>query len=79
MRIFVTVKFEKKKEKIKKERENRYTIFIKSPPEQGKANEEVVEEISKYFNKRKEKVRIVSGFRSRKKVLFIKEDKLFDN
>lgn len=43
-----------------------YKINIKAKPEKGKANKEIEKFLSKYF---KRKVRIISGFKSRKKLL----------
>ena len=43
-----------------------YKINIKAKPEKGEANKEIEKFLSKYF---KRKIRIISGFKSRKKLL----------
>jgi hypothetical protein len=47
------------------------TIGIKSKPEGGKANRELVIKLAKYFGVPASNVRIVAGFASRKKVVEI--------
>ncbi|HIH59362.1 MAG TPA: DUF167 domain-containing protein [Nanoarchaeota archaeon] len=47
-------------------KEGKYIAFLKSPPEDGKANLELIKLASKYFKK---PVRIVLGKTSKKKVL----------
>lgn len=48
------------------------TISIKSPPERGKANRELVKRLSQHFRVPEASVRIVSGLASRKKIVEIK-------
>ena len=45
------------------------TIGITSEPKKGKANKELIEKISKYFGVAKSNVRIISGAKSRKKLV----------
>lgn len=45
------------------------TVGIKSEPQKGKANKELLEKISAYFKVSKSNVRIVSGEKSRKKLV----------
>lgn len=47
------------------------TISIKSQPERGKANRELVKRLSEHFGVPEASVRIVSGFASRKKIVEI--------
>ena len=44
-------------------------IGIKSEPQKGKANKELIEKISKHFDVPKSNVRIISGEKSRKKLV----------
>ncbi|MCI0559043.1 MAG: DUF167 domain-containing protein [Nitrososphaera sp.] len=46
-------------------------ISIKSRPERGRANRELVKRLSHYFNVEERRVRIVAGIASRKKVVDI--------
>ena len=45
------------------------TIGITSEPKKGKPNKELIEKISKYFGVAKSNVRIISGAKSRKKLV----------
>ena len=45
------------------------SIGIVSDPQKGKANKELIEKISKHFDVPKSNVRIVSGEKSRKKLV----------
>jgi uncharacterized protein (TIGR00251 family) len=44
---------------------------IKSKPEHGKANQELIKLLSNYFQVSSEKIKIVQGIKSRKKVVHI--------
>ena len=45
------------------------SISIKSPPERGKANRELVKKLAAHFNVDEGRVRIISGLTSRKKLV----------
>ena len=47
------------------------SISIKSTPERDRANLELVKKIAAHFRVRKDKVRIISGLTSRKKIVEI--------
>lgn len=65
MRIEIKVKTQSGRSEIK-EVNGKYSAFLKSPPENGKANRELIKVASKYFGK---PVRIVLGKTSKKKVI----------
>jgi uncharacterized protein len=48
---------------------NEITISIKSRPEHGRANRELVKNMAAHFGVSEDKIRIVSGFASRKKIV----------
>ncbi len=75
MQIFVTVKFENRKDKIVKE-DNKYLAYIKSLHRKGEANKEIIKEFAKYFKVDEDKVKIVSGTKSCKKIIAIKKESL---
>lgn len=50
---------------------NRYKIKVASPPEKGKANEEVVEALADYLGVAKSTVEIVRGVGGREKTIEI--------
>jgi uncharacterized protein len=48
---------------------NEIAISIKSQPERGKANRELVKKLAAHFGVSEDRVRIVSGLASRKKIV----------
>ena len=46
-------------------------ISIKSPPERGRANRELVKKLAAHFKVGEDRIRIISGLASRKKVVEI--------
>ncbi len=69
MKIFVTAKPGSREEKIEKIGDNQFTVSVKAPPVKGLANIAIVKAIADYFKIPTFKVRIISGFTSRKKIL----------
>jgi uncharacterized protein (TIGR00251 family) len=53
--------------------ENNFKAFLKSKPEKGKANTELIKLISKKFKVPKERIKLMSGLKSREKIIEIKE------
>lgn len=50
---------------------NEITISLKSKPQRGKANLELVEKLATYFGVTKDKIKIISGLRSTSKLVDI--------
>ena len=48
-----------------------WKIKVQTPPEDGKANKEVIKLLSKHFNISKNKIKIISGETSRLKIIEI--------
>ncbi|MEO0165126.1 MAG: DUF167 domain-containing protein [candidate division WOR-3 bacterium] len=48
-----------------------YKVKLISPPEKGKANEELIEVLADYFNTKKSNIRIIKGEFGRDKVVEI--------
>ena len=69
MKIRVTVKPRAKKREVVKNAEGDYVVSVISPAEEGKANEEVINTVAKYFKLAKSRVKIVSGLKYKKKIL----------
>ena len=46
-------------------------VGIKSPPEKGKANLELIKKLAKYYDIPSSQVRILTGFKSKKKIVDI--------
>jgi uncharacterized protein (TIGR00251 family) len=53
--------------------EGRLKVWLSSPPVENKANEELIEVISKELGIKKTMISIIKGLTSREKVLLIKE------
>jgi len=66
VKIKLTVKPNSSKNEVIKIKENEYKVNIKAPPQEGKANIELVRLLKKYFKKQ---VRIISGLKSKEKVI----------
>ncbi|MGC8972493.1 MAG: DUF167 domain-containing protein [bacterium] len=71
MRITVKVKPNSERQGVKIEN-NIYTVNLNSPPIEGKANKELIEVLSDYFDIPKSKIEIVSGHKGRVKIIDIK-------
>lgn len=70
MIIKIKVKPSSKKREVIKENENNFIIYLKSAPENNKANIELVKLLQKFFKK---KVTIKSGLSSRNKIVEVLE------
>lgn len=71
MKISVIVKLKAKTEKCEKLSDNNFTVFVKSAPVEGRANESIIIILAKYFNVSKSRIKIISGLKSRKKIVEI--------
>ncbi len=71
MRIFVKVKTRAKENKIEKIGDNRFGVWVKEPPVEGRANEAVCKITSEYFGVSLAKVKIISGRASPRKIIEI--------
>lgn len=48
-------------------------VYVRAPPVKGKANEAVIEVLAEFFGVKKSDIRIISGERSREKVVEIRK------
>lgn len=71
MKISVKVRLKTKREKCEKIGENYFIVSVKEAPIEGKANEAVIKILAKYFAVAKSQVKIISGLKSRQKVVDI--------
>ncbi|MBW4477715.1 MAG: DUF167 domain-containing protein [Tolypothrix brevis GSE-NOS-MK-07-07A] len=67
----VKVKPNSKQEKIEEQPDGSLTVHLKSPPVDGKANEELIKLLSEKFDVPKSYIRIKSGLSSRQKLVEI--------
>lgn len=71
MNIFIKVKIKAKSEKVEKIDADHFEVWVKTPPVEGKANESVIKLLSEYLDIPKSAINIVSGTKSRNKVIDI--------
>lgn len=71
MKISVKAKTKSKKEYIRKIDEYNFIVAVKEIPEKGKANEAIKDALSKYFKKSRSDINIVSGRKSKLKIIEI--------
>jgi len=71
MKINVKAKPNSREEKIEKIDETNYVVSVKEPPIKGKANEAIRNALAVYFKTGSSRVKIVSGYTSRNKVIEI--------
>ncbi len=72
MKIQVRVKPNSRTEEVSQEG-NSFIVKVKEPPKEGKANQAVVKLLAKHFGVPQGQVRILSGFKSKNKVIEIVE------
>jgi len=70
MRYEVEVEFHKDFVRVEG---NKIVVGLRSRPERGRANDELVKKLAKHFKVPSSSVRIVSGFKSRRKVVEIED------
>jgi len=73
MKIQVKVKPNSKTEELSREGDS-FIIKVKEPPKKGKANQAVIKLLAEHFGVSQSQVRILSGFRSRNKVIEVAEE-----
>ncbi len=71
MRITVKVKPNSKVESIEKGGERSFTVRVKAPATEGRANDALVEVLSEYFDVPKSRITIASGRNSKLKIVDI--------
>jgi uncharacterized protein (TIGR00251 family) len=73
MKIQVKVKPNSKAEELSREGDS-FIVKVKEPPKEGKANQAVVKLLAQHFGIPQSQVRILSGFRSKNKVIEVAEE-----
>ncbi|XWK89293.1 MAG: DUF167 domain-containing protein [Phormidium sp.] len=74
MKKQVKVKPNSKQQNIQEEADGSLTVHLKSPPVDGKANEELIKLLAEKFNVSKSQITIKSGLSSRRKLVEIDND-----
>jgi len=73
MKIQVKVKPNSRTEDVSREGD-RLIVKVKEPPREGKANQAVIRLLAEHFGVPKSQVRILSGFKSKNKVVEVVEE-----
>ncbi len=71
MKISVKAHPKSKKIRVVKMDENHYEVWVRGLPEKGQANEAVIEALSEHFDIPKSKISVMSGHKSKNKVIQI--------
>jgi len=74
MKKQVKVKPNSQQQNIQEEADGSLTVHLKSPPVDGKANQELIKLLAEKFNVTKSKITIKSGLSSRTKLVEIDTD-----
>jgi len=69
----VKVKTNAKENAVEEGPDGELRLRVKAPPQEGRANEAVIEALAEYFDVPKSRVAIVGGFRSKTKVVRVGE------
>ena len=73
MKIQVKVKPNSKTDEVSREGDS-FIVRVREPPKEGKANQAVIKLLAEHFGVPQSKVRILSGFKSRNKVIEVAEE-----
>ena len=73
MKIQVKVKPNSRTEEVSQEGNN-FIVKVKEPPKEGKANQAVIKLLAEHFGVSQSQVRILSGFKSKNKVIDVAEE-----
>jgi len=73
VKIQVKVKPNSKTEEVSQEGDS-FVVRVKEPPREGKANQAIIKLLAQHFGVPQSRVRILSGFKTKHKVIEIKED-----
>ncbi len=71
LRVHVKVKPNSKNPRIEPQPDGSLVAYLKSPPVEGRANEELIARLALHFGVRKSAVRIMTGASSRQKLIEI--------
>jgi uncharacterized protein (TIGR00251 family) len=73
MKIQVKVKPRSKTEELSREGDS-FIVKVKEPPKEGKANQAVIKLLAEHFGVPQSQVRILSGFKSKNKVVEVAKE-----
>lgn len=68
-RLFVTAKPKARENKVEKIDETHYRIWVKDPPDKGKANAAIIHELSRFLGVPKARLSLLRGQSSKNKII----------
>ncbi|OGZ33892.1 MAG: hypothetical protein A2Y98_03440 [Candidatus Portnoybacteria bacterium RBG_19FT_COMBO_36_7] len=71
MKISVKVKPNARESLVKKLDDKTFSVWVKEPPTQGKANQALIRTLSQYFKITQQDIKILIGHRSKQKIISI--------
>ncbi|HPN54387.1 MAG TPA: DUF167 domain-containing protein [Candidatus Moranbacteria bacterium] len=71
MRIYVKIHPKTSQNKIVKNSENEYEVWVTAPPVDNKANDMLIKVLAKYFNMPKSSLKIIGGKTAKTKIIDI--------
>ena len=69
MKLLITAKTGAKQPGVEKITQGHYRVSVKAPPKDGEANRAILEVLAAYFDKPKSRFEILSGHKSKTKVI----------
>jgi uncharacterized protein len=72
IRIFVTAKPAARENRVEKIDETHFKVWVKAPPDEGRANQAVIEALAEFLKVPKSRIEFLSGHKSKQKVLALK-------
>ena len=73
MKISIRVKPNSKENQVEEKGPNQLLVKVKAPPQENRANQEVIKTLAEYFDIPKSRILIVAGLRSKQKVVELKD------
>lgn len=71
MKYTIKVKTNAKENLVEEGPEGALRVRVKAPPQEGRANEAVIETLAAYFKVPKSRVAIIGGFKSKTKIVSV--------
>lgn len=71
MKLNISAKPNSREVKVEKIDESEFVVCVKEPPVQGRANRAVIDALAEYFGISKGRIKIISGWTSRNKIIEI--------
>ena len=69
MKLEIRVQPRSSKEEVKRLSEGSYKVYMHEPAIEGKANKKLIEILSRYFGVKKSEISIISGLKSKNKIV----------